>query len=82
MSPTIPIKGAEAYAFRFYSSDILEPPHVHISRGRKKAKIWLKTLTVEWNRGYSGPELNKLLRIVRENRAILLEAWNEYFGKG
>jgi hypothetical protein len=81
MSPTIPIKGAEAYAFRFYSSDILEPPHIHISRGRKKAKIWLETLTVEWNRGYNEPELNRLVRIVRDNRTTLMEAWREYFGK-
>jgi hypothetical protein len=58
----------------------VEPPHVHILRGRKKTKIWLETLTVEWNRGYNEPEL-KLTRIVRENRAILLEAWREYFGK-
>lgn len=79
MSPTIPIKGAEAYAFRFYSSDIMEPPHIHISRGRKKAKIWLKTLTVAWNHGYSEPELNKILKIIRENRQVLMEAWNDYF---
>ncbi len=79
MSPPIPIKGAEAYAFRFYSSDLMEPPHVHVSRGSKKAKIWLATLVVEGNRGYNEPELNKLLKIVRVNRAVLLEAWREYF---
>jgi hypothetical protein len=81
MSPTIPIRGAESYAFRFYSSDILEPPHVHVSRGRKKAKIWLRTLKVEWNHGYRQPELNKVLKLVRDNRAVLMEAWNEYFGQ-
>lgn len=36
--PTILIDG---YKFRFYSSDIDEPPHVHVIRDDKVAKIWL-----------------------------------------
>ena len=36
--PTIFIEG---YKFRFYSSDIQEPPHVHVIHGDDVAKIWL-----------------------------------------
>lgn len=76
--PTIFIEG---YKFRFYSSDLNEPPHVHIIRGDSVAKIWLEPLEVEYNRGYSQPELNKILKLTRRNTAKLLEVWNGYFNK-
>jgi hypothetical protein len=74
--PTIFIEG---YKFRFYSSDINEPPHVHIIRGDNVAKIWLESMEVEYNHGYSQPELNKILKLAHQNNAKLLEAWNGYF---
>ncbi|MGI8966873.1 MAG: DUF4160 domain-containing protein [Limisphaerales bacterium] len=55
--PTIFIEG---YKFRFYSSDVNEPPHVHIIQAERVAKIWLKSLEVEYNRGYNKAELNKV----------------------
>jgi len=39
--PTIIIDG---YKFRFYSSDIQEPPHVHVIRGDDVAKSGLRHL--------------------------------------
>jgi hypothetical protein len=76
--PTVLIEG---YKFRFYSSDIDEPPHVHIIRDEKQAKIWLETVTLEYNHGYNQRELNHLLRLVEQNRGRLLEVWNEYFNR-
>ncbi len=52
--PTILIDG---YRFRFYSSDIQEPPHVHVIRGENVAKIWIVPVSVEYNRGYISPNL-------------------------
>lgn len=75
--PTIFIDG---YKFRFYSSDIFEPPHVHIIKAENVAKIWLQPVSVQYNRGYNQAELNRVLRLTRQNQARLLEAWNEYFG--
>jgi hypothetical protein len=43
--PTIFIDG---YKFRFYSSDRLEPPHMHVIHGDKVAKIWLVPVAVEY----------------------------------
>ncbi|MBI4552263.1 MAG: DUF4160 domain-containing protein [Candidatus Latescibacteria bacterium] len=74
--PTTVIGG---YKFRFYSSDGNEPPHVHTLRGGSEAKIWLQPVMVEYNRGYSQAELNRILRLVRHNQDRLLEAWNAYF---
>ena len=71
--PTIFIDG---YKFRFYSSDIFEPPHVHIIKAEKMAKIWLQPVSVQYNQA----ELNRVLRLTRQNQTRLLEAWNDYFG--
>ncbi|MDD2921958.1 MAG: DUF4160 domain-containing protein [Anaerolineales bacterium] len=74
--PTVLIDG---YKFRFYSSDLNEPPHVHIIHGENVAKIWLEPVSVEYNRGYNPPELNRILRLTLQNQAKLLEVWNGYF---
>jgi hypothetical protein len=42
-------------------------------------KIWLSPVQLTRTGGYSAAELGRIIRIVRENRAHLLEAWNEYF---
>lgn len=76
--PTIQI---EKYKFRFYSSDRLEPPHVHVIRDDKVAKIWLRPISLQYNRGYRLSELNTVLRLTRENQSVLLEAWYEYFSR-
>lgn len=74
--PTIFLEG---YKFRFYSSDQGEPPHMHVIRGEKEAKVWLEPVAVEYNRGYGQPELNKIVRLTRLHRSKLPETWNAYF---
>ena len=76
--PTIFING---YKFRFYSSDVNEPPHVHVIQAGCVAKIWLKSLEVEYNRGYNKSELNKVLKLTALNETKLLEAWHEHFDR-
>lgn len=76
--PTILIGG---YKFRFYSSDIQEPPHVHVIHGENVAKIWLVPVSVEYNHGYNQPELNRILRLTLQNQERLLEVWNDYFNQ-
>ena len=76
--PTIRI---ERYQFRFYSSDAVEPPHVHVIDGDRVAKIWLRPVSVEHNHGYNRAQLNYILKLTRENQARLLENWNEYFAR-
>lgn len=76
--PTIQIGG---YKFRFYSSDLNEPPHVHVIRVEQVAKIWLQPLAVEYNRGYNKAELNRVLKLTAQNETKLLEAWHAYFDR-
>ena len=58
--PTIKI---ERYKFRFYSSDVGEPPHVHVIDGDRVAKIWLQPVSTEYNHGYNGAQLNYILKL-------------------
>jgi Domain of unknown function (DUF4160) len=76
--PTVTIEG---YKFRFYSSDIREPPHVHVIKDDNVAKIWLQPVTVEYNRGYNQSTLNYLLRLTHQHQVDLLEAWNVHFSQ-
>jgi hypothetical protein len=45
------------------------------------AKIWLKSLEIEYNRGYNKAELNNILKLTEQNEAKLLEAWHEHFDR-
>jgi hypothetical protein len=76
--PTVFIKG---YKFRFYSSDRFEPPHVHVIKAENVAKIWLQPISLQHNRGYNPAELSRILRLTRQHRQELLEAWYDYFSK-
>ena len=76
--PTIFIEG---YKFRFYSSDVHEPPHVHVLHAEKVAKIWLDPIQIATNRRYNRAELNRVLKLTQDNRIRLLEAWHEHFDR-
>lgn len=76
--PTVLFDGP--YSFIFFSSDKGEPPHIHVKRERLIAKFWLEPVVLAKNRGFGSHELNRVARLVAKHEAILLEAWNEYFG--
>jgi len=52
-----------------------------VSKGEKAAKIWLNPIEVEWNRGYNGRELNRVLELTQANQTFLLEKWHEHFSQ-
>jgi hypothetical protein len=68
------------YRFFFVSLDYNEPPHVHVRRENKVAKFWLDPIVLQRAGGFSRTELNKIARLVDENRENLLESWYEFFG--
>jgi hypothetical protein len=51
----------DGYKLQFYSADKGEPPHIHIVRAEKRAKIWLVDLSLAWSRNFNRKELNTLL---------------------
>ena len=77
--PTILRTGS--YRFFFYAGDVLEPAYVHVSSEDNLAKFWLEPVRLQSSGGFNRVEINKIYKIVIENREIFLEAWHEYFGK-
>lgn len=70
------------YRFHFWSNEGSEPPHVHVIREKCEAKFWLDPLVeLAENRRFSAHELNRVRKLVEKHRALLLEAWNEFFSE-
>ncbi len=69
------------YRLFFVSQDRGEPPHVHVRRENKVAKLWLDPLALQSAGGYSRSELNTIAAMVQEHREELLESWYEFFGR-
>jgi hypothetical protein len=68
------------YRFFFWSRENNEPPHVHVMRERLEAKFWLEPVVeIAENWGFARHELNRIARLVQENRDVLLEQWHEHF---
>ena len=44
-----------------------------------KAKFWLNPVRLHSSGGFSGSEINRIQRLVGENREYLLRSWNEFF---
>jgi hypothetical protein len=68
------------YRFRFYAADGAEPPHVHVVKDGRTAKISLRSLELASQRGYTEQELRQLAEIAGRHREEWLGAWNEFFG--
>ena len=75
--PTVLIIGP--YRFFFYAGDRDEPPHIHIERDDDTAKFWLDPVRLQNSGGFSRSEINRILKLVEENRDSILRSWNEYF---
>jgi hypothetical protein len=75
--PTVLREGP--YRFFFYSADGGEPPHVHVERDERVAKIWLEPVRLSRSGRFSRAEISDIIRVVTSRRGMLLEAWNGYF---
>ncbi len=76
--PTVLRRGA--YRFFIVALDYDEPPHIHVRREKKVAKFWLDPVMLQKAGRFSRAEINKIARLVHDNREYLLESWYEFFG--
>ena len=67
------------FRFFFFSNEKGEPPHVHIEKSGQSAKMWLSPVILQKSDGFKPHEINELLKLTREHKEELLEAWYEYF---
>jgi hypothetical protein len=70
-----------SYRFFFVSLDRSEPPHIHVRRENKVAKIWLEPVALERAGGFSRAELNVILKLIEEHREQLTRSWYDFFGR-
>ena len=75
----MPSRIIDGYKFQFYSADRHEPPHVHVVKAEKRAKLWLRDLSVSKVRNFNNKELNRVLEMVREHQDELLEWYHGFF---
>lgn len=66
----------KGYSFYFYSSDLNEPMHIHISRDGKEAKLWINTMSFAQEGRFTKSELNEIERIARGRVNEIIRAWN------
>jgi hypothetical protein len=74
------IMRTESYRFFFYAGDRDEPPHVHVESNDNVAKFWLDPVRLDRSGGFNRNEINRIHRLVVDNRERLLRAWHDYFG--
>jgi hypothetical protein len=73
MPVVLRVKG---YVFRFYSADLDEPPHVHVEKQGRYAKIWIQPVEIARPGRFRAHELREISRIVFDNQAVILELWS------
>jgi hypothetical protein len=68
------------WKFHFYSSDLAEPPHIHVRKDNREVKLWLADFSVAKNRRCTEFEINEIVAEARRHREAFLESLNEHFG--
>ena len=68
------------FRFFFWSNERNEPPHVHVESGDGYAKVWLAPVVLAQSIGFDAGEVRDLLRMVREHRDAMEQAWHDHFG--
>ena len=71
------------YRFFFFSNEgsPREPIHVHVRKGNKLAKFWVRpNIVLAESFGMSPKELNEIFKIVDSHKRQIVKAWNEHFG--
>ena len=69
------------FRFYFFSNEGVEPPHIHIDKDGNSAKFWLAPVSLAKNYGFSDNELNELVKKLKDETPVFLDAWHEYFGE-
>jgi hypothetical protein len=66
------------YRFHFFANEGDELPHVHVRCSTGECKFWLRNVALARNRGIPAHDVSRIEKLVRENRQLLLEAYDEW----
>jgi hypothetical protein len=73
MSPTVLTESG--YQFKIYPNDH-PPPHVHVIRAEKEAKVTLDPIEVKSNYGFNQREIGDILDMIEKHQEALLAEWD------
>lgn len=68
------------FAFMFYANDH-EPIHVHVVKGKQRAKFTINPVQLVENNGLSKSELKMVTAVVEANQELISEHWNKFFNQ-
>lgn len=68
------------FSFMFYANDH-EPIHVHVVKGRQKAKFTIFPVTLVENNGLKSSELKMVEAVIEDNQEVIAEHWNRFFNQ-
>jgi len=71
--------------YHFFSNEgsPRKPVHIHVKGRGCDAKIWLEPeISIADSFGFNAKELSSILRVIVENRDLILRAWHDHFGNG
>ena len=54
---------------------------MHVERDDDLAKFWLDPVRLQRSGGFNSGEINRIQRLVEDNREDLIRSWNEYFSR-
>lgn len=69
------------FRFFFFSNEGNEPAHIYIESGDGYAKFWLNPVALAESVKYNSKILNKLRKLINENREDIISSWNEFFNQ-
>ena len=70
---------AQGYRFFFYINDH-GPPHIHVEKDRKTAKLDLTNCELLRSKRFNAKEIGEIRNLVIENSELFKSKWDEYFG--
>lgn len=70
---------AGPYRFFFFAGDRDEPPHVHVEREAKRAKVWLDPVRLQGSGGFGRVESDRVVSLVATYQKLLLRSRHDYF---
>ena len=66
------------FIFKFYSNEH-SPIHIHVIKGKAKAKFTIAPVRLVENHGLKPAEIKLVESVIEENVEVIAEHWNRYF---
>ncbi len=67
----------DGYRFKIYPNDH-PPAHVHVRKAENVARVSLESIEVLSSEGFNSRELSRIMEIVGDHQAELLEMWDTF----